>query len=427
MSRLHGKKYEKALEWRIAIVNLQWLHDVLFGHLDPLQLASLSKKYQTFDNSLTTSNSADMPPSQMLRRDLFRLDYSVVSPLMNPWKTPIKWNDTSLPKTPPENFMEKENDVEQKQNSETDSKEPNESSKRSFAEMNGEESANGSEEDGQSAKRQKIENEISAESDTPVLQANDVAMEESSKMDITEVSLLAEKESAECCSNSSNGSQAIVVKGEENSVSSATENSAEDNNSQFKVPLVNGNRSVSILFTGIPMKERKVLTSQIESLGGKVVNEPTDCTHLVLDNFVSTSNFFAAFSRAQFLVNSKWIRDSFKAGKFAEEEEYPVKDEEAELLYNINLQLSISKRNANLFCDQVFFITPSCTPSRLVLKKFIELNGGIAELTRLPNRRQLEKMRRNKIRFVVVSCENDIHTCDYFFDNHIGKHLLIDG
>jgi PAX-interacting protein 1 len=71
--RLEGEKYKKAVQWRLAIVNLFWLHDVLFGQNDALQLSTISKKYQQFDS-----------------KDPFKIDYSTVPHLMNPWRTPLQ-------------------------------------------------------------------------------------------------------------------------------------------------------------------------------------------------------------------------------------------------------------------------------------------------------------------------------------------------
>ena len=36
--RAEGQKFEKALEWKIPVVNLDWLQDILLGDLTPLKL-----------------------------------------------------------------------------------------------------------------------------------------------------------------------------------------------------------------------------------------------------------------------------------------------------------------------------------------------------------------------------------------------------
>ena len=45
--RPEGAKYNKALEWKIAVVNVQWLNDLLLAHLQALKLP-INAKYQQF-------------------------------------------------------------------------------------------------------------------------------------------------------------------------------------------------------------------------------------------------------------------------------------------------------------------------------------------------------------------------------------------
>lgn len=45
--RQGGRKYEKALEWRLPVVNLHFLNDLLLGDLRALKLP-LQAKYQQF-------------------------------------------------------------------------------------------------------------------------------------------------------------------------------------------------------------------------------------------------------------------------------------------------------------------------------------------------------------------------------------------
>ena len=46
LCRGEGLKYEKALEWKIPVVNLNWLQDILLGDLTPLKLP-VNPKYLT--------------------------------------------------------------------------------------------------------------------------------------------------------------------------------------------------------------------------------------------------------------------------------------------------------------------------------------------------------------------------------------------
>ena len=45
---MEGAKYEKAQEWRIPIVNVQWLSDLVLGNYETIRNLN-SPRYQLFD------------------------------------------------------------------------------------------------------------------------------------------------------------------------------------------------------------------------------------------------------------------------------------------------------------------------------------------------------------------------------------------
>ncbi|KAF9824429.1 hypothetical protein SFRURICE_019674 [Spodoptera frugiperda] len=69
--RAEGNKYRRAREWGIPVVTAAWLTDLLLGNMSALSQIE-NAKYQQFN--LTSP---------------FRMDYSLVSHLMNAWKMPI--------------------------------------------------------------------------------------------------------------------------------------------------------------------------------------------------------------------------------------------------------------------------------------------------------------------------------------------------
>ncbi|XP_014665590.1 PREDICTED: PAX-interacting protein 1-like isoform X2 [Priapulus caudatus] len=69
--RPDGKKYEKARLWRLPVVNVQWLHDLLAGLTEPLRAPDLPKY------------------TQMHASDPFKLDVTALPTLMNGWKLPV--------------------------------------------------------------------------------------------------------------------------------------------------------------------------------------------------------------------------------------------------------------------------------------------------------------------------------------------------
>ncbi|KAJ2940230.1 hypothetical protein O0L34_g11798 [Tuta absoluta] len=69
--RAEGNKYRRAREWSVPVVTAHWLTDLLLGNMSALSQIE-NAKYQQFN----------MPSP-------FRMDYSLVSHLMNAWKMPI--------------------------------------------------------------------------------------------------------------------------------------------------------------------------------------------------------------------------------------------------------------------------------------------------------------------------------------------------
>merc|ERR1719220_214323 len=67
-----GEKFEKAREWRVPAVSIQWLNDVLFGSMNAAQSMN-NPRYQQFK------------PEEPLR-----IDYTLVPHLIQAWKVPIR-------------------------------------------------------------------------------------------------------------------------------------------------------------------------------------------------------------------------------------------------------------------------------------------------------------------------------------------------
>lgn len=70
--RPNGTKYDKASEWKIPVVNVQWLSDLVLGHLEALKLP-LNPKYRVLG-----------------QENQFNLDLSKVFHLMVGWQVPLK-------------------------------------------------------------------------------------------------------------------------------------------------------------------------------------------------------------------------------------------------------------------------------------------------------------------------------------------------
>ncbi|XP_054168214.1 PAX-interacting protein 1-like [Oppia nitens] len=404
--RLEGNKYKKAVEWRLAIVNTLWLHDVLFGQLEPLQLSSIHKKYQNFDSKTP-----------------LRIEYSTVQQMMNPWRQPVRVSEdvlksgiaeineqkqdkkdtngesdtnnnattttTTTTNNNNNNNNNNENTIDDNNiNSSTannsninnnscnnmdDNKKEDDEKKRSF-EDNREEPLN---------KKPKVENEIN---NTPLTPLTPIAP-------MTPIVQMPP----------------ISIK-EENIF----------NNLLPAIPLptlqINPetNKNIKVMFTSIKDLSRKELRSIVISLGGRVTNNSNDCTHLVTDRIVRTVKFLCAFGSCKFIVTCDWVRESGKQHKFVDENDYKLSDLTAEKQFGFSLEHSLSIRSDQIFNSHVFYITNGCIPSPKVLKEIIESNGGQAVITKRPTKRQLQRMQENGLKFLVISCENDLHLCDIF-------------
>ncbi|CAM1327677.1 PAXIP1 (predicted) [Pycnogonum litorale] len=76
--KLEGLKYVKGQEWKIPIVNVQWMNDILLGIYDALR-SLMAARYQNYN-----------------MEDVFKLDFTSIHPLMYSWRMPIKITDVSL-------------------------------------------------------------------------------------------------------------------------------------------------------------------------------------------------------------------------------------------------------------------------------------------------------------------------------------------
>ncbi|XP_053384133.1 PAX-interacting protein 1-like [Mercenaria mercenaria] len=80
--RPEGQKYQKAKEWQVAVVNVQWLSDLILGHMEALK-TPIQKCYL-----------------QVGQMDEFQMDMSKVQHLMVAWRTPLKVPKEVMKKLP---------------------------------------------------------------------------------------------------------------------------------------------------------------------------------------------------------------------------------------------------------------------------------------------------------------------------------------
>ncbi|KPM09375.1 PAX-interacting protein 1-like protein [Sarcoptes scabiei] len=98
-----GKKYLKAIEYNLPIVNIGWLRDILFGFTDHVSANNLPKKYEiynseTIDEDHDSKEIASEKLNQKIENDTFHLEYLYISHLMYPWRVPIKFSQEDIQK-----------------------------------------------------------------------------------------------------------------------------------------------------------------------------------------------------------------------------------------------------------------------------------------------------------------------------------------
>jgi hypothetical protein len=132
-----------------------------------------------------------------------------------------------------------------------------------------------------------------------------------------------------------------------------------------------------ILFTKL---DDNSLKRDVTKLGAKIVTETKDCTHLIVDKFRRNFKFFGALMEGKWILHPKWIKDSAAAGKFLPEEDYAMKDDDAEGKYGFSLEGTLKQikesGTGQIFEGMTLYCTSHCEPSKDVLKEFIVAAGG---------------------------------------------------
>lgn len=123
-----------------------------------------------------------------------------------------------------------------------------------------------------------------------------------------------------------------------------------------------------------------------------------------------TQNLIYSICVTKYLISSKWLEESAKAGYFLPPEEYNFNANEFNELYKCDLYKSIqSNDRSRLFENRIFHITPAVNPSINDLVKLIELCGGKFEKTRRSITKIQELNNQTPDSYIIVSCKKDLH------------------
>jgi hypothetical protein len=179
---------------------------------------------------------------------------------------------------------------------------------------------------------------------------------------------------------------------------------------------------IKVMFTAISPDKIDHLEQIVQRLGGRLVTNPSECTHLVTERIARTQKFMCAFNAVAHILTPNWVLESGKQNKFMPEASHGLLDLKGESMFGFSLSQSLEKRNmreAPLFSQMIFFVTKGCVPSPKVIKSVVESAGGAAVLDRMPSRKQLTTLKKSGREFFVLASENDLHLCGKFFDREV--------
>uniref|UniRef100_A0A8C8G2D2 PAX-interacting protein 1 n=1 Tax=Oncorhynchus tshawytscha TaxID=74940 RepID=A0A8C8G2D2_ONCTS len=179
-----------------------------------------------------------------------------------------------------------------------------------------------------------------------------------------------------------------------------------------------------IFFTGFEPTQVQQFMKRLHNLGGEIAKSAQKCTHLVANKVTRTVKFLTAMSIVEHIVTPEWLEESWKSQKFVDEQNYMLKDAEAEVLFGFSLEESLKRAHAApLFKGKYFYITPGICPSLTTMKAIIESAGGKV-LPKQPSFRKIMEHKQNKNlpEIILISCENDLHLCREYFLKNIDVH-----
>ncbi|EDV21533.1 uncharacterized protein TRIADDRAFT_30248, partial [Trichoplax adhaerens] len=174
-----------------------------------------------------------------------------------------------------------------------------------------------------------------------------------------------------------------------------------------------------VMFTGFIDEDGE---KTIKSLGGQVVDNIQECTHLVTDKIRRTVKFLCGLSRGIPIVNTKWLDACKSAKTFVPSAAYFIKDRVAERQNNFLIrQAHDNAKEKPLLENYEVYVTPNVRPPPEQMKMIVECAGGhyLSKMPTNPNNNVL-----------IISCDEDEDVCFDAVKNCMTVHsaeLLLSG
>ena len=146
-----------------------------------------------------------------------------------------------------------------------------------------------------------------------------------------------------------------------------------------------GSSAVRILFAGGCDNPKNVKI--VSKLGGQVVKDWSQCTHMVTDKLKRTIKFLCCLSSGRQIVDPQWLYESLEDNQWLgrepinlDAEKYLIRDPEAEEKFDFRLRDSLTitsnSSHSRLLHNMKFYSTISVQPPTEELRSIIESAGG---------------------------------------------------
>ncbi|ELU41737.1 PTCB-BRCT domain-containing protein [Rhizoctonia solani AG-1 IA] len=141
---------------------------------------------------------------------------------------------------------------------------------------------------------------------------------------------------------------------------------------------------------------------QMERLGASFTeDDPSQCTHLVVNSISRTEKFLCAFPVCKYIVTMRWLQDSIKEGKLQDEAEYKLSDPDNEKRYSMSLSKSlklIKENKGKLLEGHTFYVTDNVGAELKSIQRVIESSGGVVKLEPKPTKKKIgNDMKHNHV------------------------------
>ncbi|KAK7852080.1 pax-interacting protein 1 [Quercus suber] len=149
--------------------------------------------------------------------------------------------------------------------------------------------------------------------------------------------------------------------------------------------------------------KKTCLTKVIEDLGGAVISNGSLCTHVVTGKLRKTLNFCTALCSGAWILSPKWLKESFREGKFVDESPYILNDDEYALKYRAELKCAVLRAKSSpqaLLKGYYVCIAAHVQPPAKTLSAIVRSAGGEIICG-------LEKVNESS-KTIFVACEEDM-------------------